>query len=79
MDDEVKIQIYQGIIQYILNSTHYTLKHIAQLSHTSLENIRKVYSSHSVPSNFKSEIELLKLYQIIREINVHRESYQQAV
>lgn len=73
MDDLIKIQIYKGMIQYILDSTHYTLKHIAQLSHTSLENIRMIYCDHSVPNNFKSEVELMKLYQIILEINMHKE------
>jgi hypothetical protein len=74
MDDKIKIQIYKGMIQYILNSTHYTLKHIAQLAHTSLDNIRMIYCHDSVPINFKSEVELLKLYQIILEINLNKEN-----
>lgn len=70
-----KVRIYQGMIQYILDTTHYTLKHIAQLSHSSLDNIRMIYRYDSVPNNFKSELELMKLYQIILEINRHKESY----
>lgn len=69
MDDVVKIQIYKGMIQYILGSTHYTLKHIAQLSHTSLDKIRMIYCHDKFPSNFRSEVCLLNLYQIVLETN----------
>jgi histidinol phosphatase-like PHP family hydrolase len=71
----IKVQIYQGMVQYILESTHYTLKNIAQLSHSSLDNIRKIYCCDAAPCDFKSEIELLKLYQIVLEINTERERY----
>lgn len=74
MNGNVKIQIYKGMIQYVLDSTHYNLKNIAQLSHTSLNNIRMIYCHESVPSNFKSEVELMKLYQIILEINMSKEN-----
>lgn len=73
MTNHPKVQIYQGMIQYILDSTHYTLKHIAQLSHSSLDNMRMIYCHDSVPNNFKTEIELIKLYQIILEINLNKE------
>ena len=63
-----KLSIYKGMIQYILESTPYTLKHIAQLSHSPLDHIRMIYCHNSVPINFRSEIELLKLYQIVLEI-----------
>lgn len=75
MSINYKLQIYQGMIQYILDSTHYTLKHIAQLTHSSLDTIRKIYCHDSVPNNFKSEVELMKLYQIVLEINMHKENY----
>lgn len=74
MTNQPKLQIYRGMIQYILDSTHYTLKHIAQLSDSSLDNIRMIYCHDSVPNNFKSEVELMKLYQIILEINMHEEN-----
>lgn len=54
-----KLQIYRGMIQYILDSTPYTLKHIAQLSHSSLDNIRMIYCHDSVPHSFKTEVELI--------------------
>jgi len=68
--DSSRLNIYKGMIQYILESTHYTLKHIAQLSHTSLDNIRMIYCHAHWPIGFKSEVQLLKLYQIVLEINL---------
>lgn len=73
MEHHSKLSIYKGMIQYILDSTHYTLKNIAQLSHTSLDNIRMIYCNDFVPNNFKSDVDLMKLYQIILEINKSRE------
>ena len=74
MEQNPKLDIYKGMIQYILETTHYTLKHIAQLSQSSLENIRLIYCQDHVSINFKTEVELIKLYQIILEINIHKES-----
>ncbi|PWY54574.1 hypothetical protein DGG96_11395 [Legionella qingyii] len=74
MEHHSKLNIYKGMIQYILDSTHYTLKHIAQLSNSSLDNLRMIYCNDSVPNNFKSEIELMKLYQIVLEINKNQEN-----
>ena len=73
MERNSQLLIYKGMIQYILDTTHYTLKHIAQLSHSSLNNIRMIYCHDSVPNNFKTEIELMKLYQIVLEINMYKE------
>ncbi|CZP18535.1 TPA: hypothetical protein JBI42_04110 [Legionella pneumophila] len=74
MEHHSRLNIYKGMIQYILDSTHYTLKHIAQLSHSSLDNIRMIYCHDSVPNNFKSEVELMKLYQIVLEINMNKDN-----
>jgi len=74
MEHHSKLSIYKGMIQYILDSTHYTLKHISQLSHSSLDNIRMIYCHNSVPISFRSEVELMKLYQIVLEINMNQES-----
>lgn len=60
------------MIQYILDSTHYNLKHIAQLSNSSLDNIRAIYCHDFLPISFKSEVELLKLYQIVFELDERR-------
>lgn len=69
-----KILVYKGIIQYILDSTHYTLKNIADLSDSSLDNIRAIYCHNSIPNCVNSEMRLIKLYQIVLEINAKSHS-----
>jgi hypothetical protein len=70
-----KLQIYQGIIEYLLESTNYNLKNIAELSNSSIEQIRSIYTKNIVPAPFKSELGLLKLYQIILEFHTSRDNY----
>ena len=60
-----KLQIYQGMIQYLLKSTHYTLKDIATLSHSSITNIKSIYYHNVIPKDFLSESSLINLYQIV--------------
>jgi len=69
MHKSYKVQIYKGIIQYLLETTNYTLKNIADLSNSSLKNIRTIYSDNLFPGNFFSEVQLVRLYQMILEIN----------
>lgn len=71
MDHYSKLNIYKGMIQYILDSTHYTLRNIADLSGSPLDYIRTIYCHNAVPSSFKSEVQLIKLYQIVLEINMN--------
>jgi len=75
MDNHLKLNIYKGMIQYILDSTSYTLKNIADLSGSPLDCIRTIYCHDSVPKSFKSEVQLLKLYQIVLEINMNPKSH----
>ncbi|WP_290863200.1 hypothetical protein [Flavobacterium sp.] len=56
------------MIQYLLESTNYTLKHIAHLSESTIKNIRTIYSGKEIPLGFTSELQLIRLYQIILEI-----------
>lgn len=74
MDHHSRLIIYKGMIQYILGSTSYTLKHIAQLSHSSLDDIRAIYCHDSLPHRFKSEVQLLQLYQIVLEVNMNEQN-----
>jgi hypothetical protein len=74
MDHHSRLNIYKGMIQYILDSTSYTLKHIAQLSHSSLDNIRAIYCHDLLPNSFKLEVQLLQLYQIVLEINTNQKN-----
>lgn len=65
-----KLQIYQGIIQYLLSSTGYDIKNIASLSNASIKNIRAIYQGHEMPANFSSsEKQLVQLYQMVLELN----------
>ena len=74
MEHQSRLTIYKGMIQYILDSTSYTLKHIAQLSHLSLDNIRAIYCHDLLPNSFKLEVQLLQLYQIVLEINMSQKN-----
>ncbi|STX50138.1 Uncharacterised protein [Legionella busanensis] len=65
-----KIQIYKGIIQFLLDSTTYSLKDIADIAETSIKNIRLIYLDEILPSSFTSELKLIKIYQIILEFNL---------
>lgn len=78
MDPNSKLNIYKGMIQYILDSTNYTLKNIADLSNSEVSNIRAIYCSDHFPTNFRSEVQLLKLYQIVLEINMSQRNHSLA-
>lgn len=70
-----KLQIYQGIIQYLLDSTGYDLKNIAALSNTTIKSIRSIYQGNGIPPNFSSsEKHLVQLYQMILELNTKKET-----
>ncbi len=66
-----KLKIYQGIIQYLLDSTGYDLENIAALTNSSIKNIRSLYRGNEIPTNFSSsEKHLVQLYQIILELHI---------
>lgn len=67
-----KLKIYQGIIEYLLKSTSYNLKNIAELSNSSIEQIRSIHCQNMVPLDFISELQLVKLYQIILDIHLKK-------
>lgn len=67
-----KLQIYQGIIEYLLKSTNYTLKNIADHTGASIQHLRSIYIGDQVPLVFSSELQLIKLYQIILECHKHK-------
>ncbi len=73
MENHSKLTVFRGIIEYILDSTCYTLKNIAEFSNAPISSIRSIYIQSRLPDNFKSEVELLQLYQIILEIHLNRE------
>jgi hypothetical protein len=73
--ENAKLQVCRGIILYLLESTNYTLKNIADLSNSSLKNIHSIYLDEQMPKNFSSELRLVKLYQFILEIRANENNF----
>lgn len=72
MGTNFKLQIYKGMIQYLLGSTNYTLKNIADHTGASIEHLRSIYIGDQMPLYFLSELQLIKLYQIILECHKYK-------
>ena len=72
MEKNLKLQIYKGMIQYLLNSTNYTLKNIAEHTDASIQHLRSIYTGDQIPPSFSTELQLIKLYQIILECHKHK-------
>ena len=70
MFQDVKLKVYQNIIQYLLDNTGYSLKRIASFSCCSLKTIRSIHSYGELPTDFSSEINLVRLFQIILELEI---------
>lgn len=75
MQQNPKVLVYQGMIQYLLESTQYTLKNIADLSNSSMKNIRSIHCDGLIPSVFASELQLVKLYQMVLETNLNKNNW----
>lgn len=60
-----KIVIYKGIIQYLLDSTKYSLQRIANLSNTPISHLQMIYSHERLPQNSNIELNLLKLFILL--------------
>lgn len=70
-----KVTIYKGMIDYLLSSSHFTLKDIANHTGSNLSSIRSIYLDETIPSHFSSEIALIRLYQIILEIQMNKNKF----
>ena len=70
MENHVKLNIYQGIIQYLLTSTNYNLKDIADLSNTPIKSIRSIYYGNHIDLNPLSELQLVKTYHFVLELKL---------
>lgn len=68
MNMSSKLQIYKGIIQYLLDSTDYSLKRIAALSNCSIKQIQFIHRYDQIPPDFTTEHHLVKLYLIILDL-----------
>lgn len=71
MENDSRLQVYKSIIQYMLESTHYTINNIADLTNSSIKTIREIYSGNEMPTNFVSEIPLIRLFQFLIEIELN--------
>lgn len=72
MEHECRLQIYRGVIHYLLESTGYTLKDIAHMSNTTIKNIRSIYCDGELPKSFAAEVNLVKLFHFILELNLKK-------
>lgn len=63
-----KLQIYKGMIQYLMDSSNYTLKRIAVLSNSTVSRIKTIYRYNQLPDEFNEERQLVQLYQIILDL-----------
>ncbi|HFL2713464.1 TPA: hypothetical protein ACGWTM_000598 [Legionella pneumophila] len=62
MFHDQKITIYKGIIQYLLDSTNYSLHRIANLSNSQIAHLQLIYQYNRLPKESKVELNLLKLF-----------------
>lgn len=67
-----KLYVYKGMIQYLLESTQYDLETIAGLTDFSIKNMESIYQYNQLPSNILAELQLIKLYQIVVELNAYK-------
>jgi hypothetical protein len=75
MDTNIKLIIYKDMIQYLLDSTDYSLKNIAELTGFTLENIHSIYVDQHLPINSSpSEIQFIKFFNIILEMQANKYS-----
>ena len=65
MYNDHKIGIYKGIIQYLLDTTTYTLQQIANLSNSTIQHLHSIYFHTRLPSNSDVDLNLLKLFIIL--------------
>ena len=66
MNSDLKIVIFQNMIQYLLETTDYSLERIANLSNVSLKNLRDLQEGADGVINVRrAEINVLKLFTLI--------------
>lgn len=72
MKKDAKVNIYRHMIEYFLEETDYNLKRIAHLSNTSIKNIQSIYRYNEMPENFEQELDLVRLYMMILDLERRR-------
>lgn len=70
MNTNSKLQIYKGMIEYLLDSTTYPLQRIANLSNSSFHNLQAIYVDNRLPPDPKTELNLLKLFSTVIDMEL---------
>ena len=69
MKNSCTVRVYQALIQYILETTDYSLNDIADHLECSPKSLKKIYLYEEMPSDIFPELKLVDLYRFIFEIN----------
>lgn len=72
MESKFRVQICKDIINYLLESTNYNLKNIADLLNCSIREFRSIYFDEFIPLNASFERDLVRLYLLILDINTNK-------
>ncbi|QRN02972.1 hypothetical protein GH742_03320 [Legionella sp. MW5194] len=76
MNRNSRLKVYQGMIQFLLESTNYTFETIADFTSYSVKEIRSIYLNQKLPEKLLSEKQLIKLYRIILDIHTSKTNVQ---
>lgn len=70
MSHDQKLTIYKEIIQYLLDSTHFSLQRIANLANLSVAHLQLIHHYDRLPKESKVELNLLKLFIMVVDIEL---------
>lgn len=70
MFHDQKLTIYKEIIQYLLDSTHFSLQRIANLANLSVAHLQLIHHYDRLPKESKVELNLLKLFIMVVDIEL---------
>ncbi|RUQ81510.1 hypothetical protein [Legionella septentrionalis] len=73
MFNEKKIIIYKEIIQYLLDSTQYSLQRIANLCNSPIYHLQMIFQYNRLPKESKVELNLLKLFLTVIDMELKGE------
>jgi hypothetical protein len=73
MFQDQKVMIYKGMIQYLLNTTNYSLQRIANLSSSQLAHLQLIHHHNRIPKETNVELNLLKLFTIVIDMELKGE------
>lgn len=76
MEQNVKVNIYKSMIEYVLETTDYNLKRIAHLANSSIGNIQMIYRYGEMPEDFKEEMDLVRLYMMILDMQRRQNEFR---